>query len=146
MTKIFLFQAIQFSQTVLFQVIQFRIRMNFSSIWLIDRTPSGATISGQSGPGSNGNERVLRIPQSTCITGTSPSDCLVSYPGHSFGWVGRLLPLCRCAVGVFYSPSQLGNCWKESSDVRSSNPLGGVSLCTNAPGKCINPFALIHQL
>ena len=37
----------------------------------------------QSGPGSNGNEGELRITQSTSITGTSPSDCLVSYPGHS---------------------------------------------------------------
>ena len=42
-------------------------------------------LRGQSGPGSDGNEGVLRIPQSSCITGTSPSDCLVSYPGHSFG-------------------------------------------------------------
>ena len=33
----------------------------------------------QSGPGSDGNEGVLRIPQ------TSPSDCLVSYPRHSLG-------------------------------------------------------------
>ena len=32
------------------------------SIWLIDRTQSGATTQGQSGPGSNGNERVLHIP------------------------------------------------------------------------------------
>ena len=39
------------------------------------------------------------------ITGTSPSDCLLSYPGHSFGGV---LPLCRGAVGVFYFPSRLG--------------------------------------
>ena len=38
--------------------------------------------------------------------GTSPSDCLVSYPGHSLG--GGVLPLCRGAVGVFYSPSRLG--------------------------------------
>ena len=43
---------------------------------------SGATTPGQSGPGSNGNEGVLRIPQSSSIAGTSPSDCLVSYPGH----------------------------------------------------------------
>ena len=42
-------------------------------------------MPGQSGPGSNGNEGVLRIPQSPSITGTSPSDCLVSYPGHSLG-------------------------------------------------------------
>ena len=46
---------------------------------------SGATTLGQSEPGSNGNEGVLRIPQGPSITGTSPSDCLVSYPGHSLG-------------------------------------------------------------
>ena len=59
--------------------------MQFSSIWPIDRTLSGATTLGQSGPGSNGNEVVLLIPQSSCITGTSPSDCLVSYLGHLLG-------------------------------------------------------------
>ena len=69
-------------------------------------TLSGATTPGQSGPGSNGNEGVLRIPQSHSITGTSPSDCLVSYPGHSLGRRG--LSLCREAVGIFYSPSRLG--------------------------------------
>ena len=42
-------------------------------------------MQGQSGPGSNGNEGVLRIPQSSSTAGTSPSDCLVSYPGHSLG-------------------------------------------------------------
>ena len=59
--------------------------MHFSSIWPIDRTLSGATTPGQSGSGSDGNEGVLCIPESSCITGTSPSDCLVSYLGHSFG-------------------------------------------------------------
>ena len=43
--------------------------------------------------------------QSTSISGTSPSDCLVSYKGHSF--VG-VLPLSREAVGVFNGPSRLG--------------------------------------
>ena len=46
---------------------------------------SGATAPGQSGPGSDDNEGVLCIPQSSSITGTSPSDCLVSYQGHSLG-------------------------------------------------------------
>ena len=46
------------------------------------RAPSGAIIPGRSGPGSNGREGVLRIPQISSITGTSPSDCFVSYPGH----------------------------------------------------------------
>ena len=70
----------------------------------MDRALSGATIPGQSGPGSNGNEAVLRIPQSSSITGTSPSDCLMSYTGHSLEWGGL-------TVSVFYSPSWLGNCF-----------------------------------
>ena len=49
---------------------------------------------------------MLRIPKGPRITGTSPSDCLVSYTGHSLGGV---LPLCRSAVSVFNSPSRLGN-------------------------------------
>ena len=51
----------------------------FSSIWPLDRTLSGATSPSQSEPGSDGNEGVLRIPQSSSITGNSLSDCLVSY-------------------------------------------------------------------
>ena len=87
------------SKTVLFQTMQ------FSSIWPIDKTLSGATTPGQSGLGSHGNVGVLCILQSSSITRTSPSDCLVSYPGHLRGGV---LSLCREAVSVFYSPSQLG--------------------------------------
>ena len=33
----------------------------------------------------NGNKEVLRISQSSNITGASPSDCLVLYPGHLLG-------------------------------------------------------------
>ena len=44
-------------KTVLFQEIQFRLSTQFSSIWPLDMTLSGATTPGQSGPGSNGNER-----------------------------------------------------------------------------------------
>ena len=36
-------------------------------------------------PGSNANEGVLRILQKCSITGASPSDCLMSYSGHSLG-------------------------------------------------------------
>ena len=53
--------------------------MSNSSSWPIDRTLSGATTPGQSGPRSNGNEGVLHIPQSFSITGASPLDCLMSY-------------------------------------------------------------------
>ena len=40
---------------------------------------SGATTPSQSEPG---NEGAFCIRQSTRITEASPSDCLVSYPGH----------------------------------------------------------------
>ena len=106
--KTFLFQAIQFSQTVLFQTIQFsvstvsmsnsilfqttefRISTQFSSILPIDWALSGATTQGQSGPGSDDNEGVLYIPQSSSITGTSPSDCLVLYQDTRWGAGGYL--------------------------------------------------------
>ena len=40
------------------------------------------------------------------ITGTLPSDCLMSYPGHFLCvWECGVLPMCREAVGVFYSQS-----------------------------------------
>ena len=52
---------------VLFQAIQFSISTQFSSIWLIDRTLSGATTPGQSGPGSDDNEGVLHIPNTPAL-------------------------------------------------------------------------------
>ena len=55
-----------------------------SSIWFIYETQTGTIIQGQSGLGSNGNEEVLHIPQSS-RTRASPSDDLVSYPDHLLG-------------------------------------------------------------
>ena len=57
------------SKTDLFPTIQ------FSSIW-----PIGRNLS--SGPGCDGNEGVPRINKGSSITGTSPSDRLMSYLGH----------------------------------------------------------------
>ena len=79
--------------------------MSNSSIWLIDRTLSGATIPDQSGPGSDGNEGLLNIPQSSSFPGISPTDRFVSYPGHT---LGDLTSLCRETVGLFYRPGRLG--------------------------------------
>ena len=97
-------------KTVLFETIQLSISTQFSSIRLIDRTLTGTPTPGQSGPGSNGSKKVLRIPQSSSIAGTSPSDCLVSYLGHSL-W--GFLPLCRQAIGVFCSSTRLAPAYNE---------------------------------
>ena len=61
-------------KTVQFQTIQFSICTQFSSIWPIDSTLSGATTPGQSGPAIDGNKGVLRISKSSNITEVSPSD------------------------------------------------------------------------
>ena len=100
MSKTVPFQKIQFSRStwfkcncsliikfslvkVLIQTIQFHISTLLVSVQPIDRALSGATIPGQNEPGSNGNEGMLRIPQSSSITETKLSDCLVSYRGLS---------------------------------------------------------------
>ena len=49
----------------------------------MDRALSGVNNPGQSRPGSNDNEGVLRIPQSSSITETS--NCFGSYAVHSLG-------------------------------------------------------------
>ena len=102
------FQTIQFTistpfkcQNSFIQAIYDWLSSRFNFIWLINRALSGATPSGQSGPESDGNERVLYIPQSSGITWTSPSVCLLSYLGHL---LCRSLTLCRESVGVFYNP------------------------------------------
>ena len=73
----------------------------------------------------------MGIPLST---GTSPSDCLVSYPRHLLG--GSYPPPCRGAVGIFYSPNRQGN------RVDYSNILILKSIC------CINLFLayLFHKM
>ena len=56
-------------QTVIFLIIQFSTSHLFA-------------LLGESEPGSNSNEGLHQMPQSSSITGASPSDCLMSYPGH----------------------------------------------------------------
>ena len=92
-----------------------------SSIWPRDRTLLSATTLGESGPGSNGNEGVLRIPSRSIITGASPSDGLVSYPGHSF-W-GCLTPLqrCSCPVGWGYRYSTVPDSRQVASSTRKKD-------------------------
>ena len=54
-----------------------------SSIWPRDQALLVATT--KPNPGSNDNEGVLHIPQSSSITEASLSDCLVSYSGYLWG-------------------------------------------------------------
>ena len=53
--------------------------MQFSSTWPIDRNWSGATSLGESGPGSDSSEGVLRTPQSFSFIEAAALDCLILY-------------------------------------------------------------------
>ena len=59
--------------------------MSSYSIWPTDRTLSDVITLDQNEPGSDGDEEVLYISQRSNITGASPLDCLISYPGHLLG-------------------------------------------------------------
>ena len=81
-----------------------------SFIWLIDGTLTGTITPGQCGPGNNGNERLLHIPQSS-RTRASLSDYLLSYPGYFL--------LRRNAVVVLCSYSRPSCGWKKVSFSKS---------------------------
>ena len=82
--------------------------MCLHSVWMSNnsiRPISGATTPGQNGPGSDGNEGVFHIPQSSCITGASPSDSLESYPRHSLR--GQFYLSAEMRSVYFISPADL---------------------------------------
>ena len=84
-TQFFLYARLHLKQFYFSLASLHSLNVKNTSSWPIDRTLSGATTPDQTGHGSIGNKGVLRIPQSSSITGTSPSDFLVSYSGHSLG-------------------------------------------------------------
>ena len=113
--------------------------MSNNSILPIDGTTSGATTPNQSGHGSDGNEGVLRILQSSSITGVSLSDWVVSYPGRSLG--GGLTLLLRCSSCTL-RPQQTGPVTLPISlslSLLSLFSLFSLSLCV-----CVHAFLNIH--
>ena len=86
------------SKQFYFKQFSLALAHNFGLFSPLIGSLSGATTHGQSGPWCNGNEGVLNI------TGTSPPDFSVSYQDTRRG----VLTLCRDAIGVFSSPSRLG--------------------------------------
>ena len=83
-----------------FQKILFCISRQFKcKSVLFDPSISGATTPSQNGPGSNDNEEVLCIPQSSSISEASHYHNMTLFRGISL--------LCRDAVRVFCSPSRM---------------------------------------
>ena len=65
----------------------------------MDLTLSGTTTLGEGWAGINENEEVLRVPQISCLTAASLSDCLMSYIGPSL--VGGSY------FTIFYCPTRM---------------------------------------
>ena len=89
------------------------------SIWSIDRILSG--------PGRDGNEGVLCIPQNTNITGASASDCLVSYPGHS--------------LEESYPSAEIQSVYSAAPSDRASHFLGEITLIGVSTNANFNIFS-----
>ena len=100
LSKTFLWQAIQFSPTVLIQIIQFSISMQlthrYGPIRGYHSRPEWTWEQWQwrSAPHSPKHHWSLAIRSFSVI------------PGHSLDGV---FPFCRGAISVFYCPSRLGN-------------------------------------
>ena len=117
MSKVFYFEQFSLVQcsvsikTVLFQTIQLSISTQFSSNLPIDMTLSSATIPGLSGPESDGDEGVFRIPLSSSITGTSPFRPVLLLGLVFWPRLGDLF-LSQNPRGVFesHSPGQILGC------------------------------------
>ena len=77
-------------------------------------TLSGATTLSQSGPGSDGNKGILCILQSSSITGTSPSDWLMLYTGHS---LGESYPYTEIQSVYFTAPADWANRRKSKQNI-----------------------------
>ena len=85
------------------------MRIQFSSIWSIDRTLSSATTSGQNGVGSDGNEGCLRSSKLQHYFNLTIK--VFSVICRTLVEWGGILPHWRDAVGVFCAPSWLGHLW-----------------------------------
>ena len=73
-------------------------------------------MTDQSGPGRNGNEGVLCIPQIRNITGTSSLNFLVSYTGH----LGGVLPSAE-VQSVISLAQRRENKWKNRKKRNTDN-------------------------
>ena len=87
--------SVLMSKTVPFQLIQFSISMQFSSVYPIDRALPGAIAM-------KGCSAFSKAPESL-----EPHHQIVLCYIRTLVGV-RVLLMCRGAVGGFYSPSQLG--------------------------------------
>ena len=78
-----------------------------------------STTPGLNEPGSDGNEGVLQIPQSSSITEGSISDCLVSYLGHTSG---KFYPLAEMLSEYSIAPADWAIAVREKQDKMNIYP------------------------
>ena len=92
------------------------------------RTLSSPITTNHSGPGSDRSEGVPRIPQSSNLTGASPSDCLMSDRGHP---LGEFYPSADILTVYSTAPTDWATNLKKVKDELIARHL---SPCWNADG------------
>ena len=116
--------------------------MSNSSFLPIDRTLTGATTPGQSGPGSDNNKWVFCFLQ--CITRASLSECLVSYPGYSLevSYLSAEMKTVYSTVSVdWVTPLGKGKLWiQRSCTLLKKLTLLPIQLVVDELGKYIGIF------
>ena len=121
-------------------------------IWPINMTMSAATTPGPEWIlGAMAIKGIFHIPQSSSVTGTSPSDCLVSYQGHTFGG-GRVLTfLQRCSRSILQPQPPVDkalvyvlNKWNYLSHGKASGTYRPVHNTSVAVSHLLNMTSNIH--
>ena len=102
LSKTFLFQAIQFSQTIQFSIRMPLVLFNLS-IGPYQVLPFRARVN----LGAMAMKGCSAFPKAAASL--EPHHQIVWNHIQDTLWDGGVLPLCRTAVGVFYSPSRLGD-------------------------------------
>ena len=132
------------AKIVLSKTIQFSINTQFSSLWHIHSTLSGAIAPRQNTRGSDGSEGVFCIPQSSCITEALPSYCLVSYPGNYLGESypsSEMQPLYSTAP-VDWATSPWEPFLAHQLKLVSPSLSGFMTFCSLARSKYLSLFSL----
>ena len=128
-----------------FRQFSYRISTQFSSIWPIDKSLSGATIPDQSGHESNGNKEVLCIPKTPALL--EPHRHTVYFNIQDTRWES-LFPLQRCSRCILESQltesSRLWPHWK--GGIQWNSLCGWIYIYIMQVGISINEKCLISVI
>ena len=110
-------------KTVLFQVIQFSISTQFSSIQPIDRVPPGATTPGHGGPRAMAKKGCSVFPKAPALL--QPHHQIVQCSFQDTSWRGSYSSACTRGI-LQLQPT--GQQWKKCADCKGDSIKKQISV------------------